>query len=358
MKKLFLLSAAALMVLASCTKDEVDQTPDQKITFSSPVVSVATKANVPGEIVKYPDGEQFKVFAVHHESTFDTWKDKHIYMKGVTCTYDNTDKNWQPSPSYYWPKVGKLTFAAYSPAVADGTFAYGEGGLTINGYTTPEVSKQYDLLYSERTYNRTTSSDSATDEGEDQGKDYKGVDIKFNHALSSIVFTVKTSEDYSDGATITLKNITLNNINSHGNFTENVTEGATYASNPTWTSATPIDYSPIIQTSDKPFSQIVNSGTAQTITNAHPLLMIPQNLNNAKVTVVYTIKSHTSEPIEQTQEIVLSTVDHDTSKDEVQAEWILGKRYTYVITIALNKIYFDPYVETWKDVTLTSVPVL
>ena len=33
--------------------------------------------------------------------------------------------------------------------------------------------------------------------------------------------------------------------------------------------------------------------------------------------------------------------------------WEIGKRYTYVISIALNKVYFAPYVSNWSDVTVT-----
>ncbi len=350
MKRLFLLSAAVLMVLAGCTKNEVIQTPDQEITFSAPVLATMTKANVPGEIATpYPIGENFRVYAVYHQGDFDTWRGKQLYMDAVECSHN--DNSWYPSPAYYWPKVGKLTFAAYSPAVADGKFAYGEGGLSINGYTTPAVSAQYDLMYSDRTYNRTTSDDSATTEGEDEGENYKGVDIKFNHALSSIVFKVQTAADYSAGATITLKNVTLNNINSHGNFLENVTEGTSYPSKPTWSYSTPVDYSPIVQTDDNPFTQVLTNSAA-TITNAYPLLMIPQKLDNAKVTVNYTIKSATGEAIDQTQYIDLSSVDHDLADDDVFAEWILGKRYVYTIKIGLKEIFFDPYVTEWyqKDI--------
>lgn len=349
MKRLFLLSAAVLMVLAGCTKNEVIQHPDQEITFSAPVVGAVTKANVPGEIATpYPVGENFRVYAVYHQKDFDTWKDKQIYMNAVECSHNN--ESWHPSPAYYWPKVGKLTFAAYSPAVADGQFAYGENGLSIANYTTPAVSAQYDLMYSNRTYNRTTSSDDATNEGEDHGNNYKGVDIKFNHALSSIVFKVKTVADYSAGAIITLKNVTLNNINSHGNFSEKVSEnnGSTYSSTPTWTYDTPVNYSPIVQTQENSFAQVLTSEAAS-ITNAYPLLMIPQKLDNATVTVNYTIKSQTGDAIEQTQTIYLSIVDHNSTDNGVQAEWILGKRYVYTISIGLTEIFFDPYVTAWDE---------
>jgi len=50
-------------------------------------------------------------------------------------------------------------------------------------------------------------------------------------------------------------------------------------------------------------------------------------------------------------ELVLNYEDSATSAD-IEA-WEMGKRYTYTITIGLEKIYFSPEVTEWVDVTVT-----
>ena len=56
--------------------------------------------------------------------------------------------------------------------------------------------------------------------------------------------------------------------------------------------------------------------------------------------VKYTIESPDSAPIEQVQEVPLRTLTD---------EWKWGYRYIYNLIIALDKIYFEPYVTPWTD---------
>ena len=77
------------------------------------------------------------------------------------------------------------------------------------------------------------------------------------------------------------------------------------------------------------------------------IIALPQDLgDDAKVTVEYTIQSSGSTAIEQTKTVDLKTLT---------AEWKMGYRYIYNITISLSKIYFSPEVEAWKDETMSSI---
>ena len=129
-----------------------------------------------------------------------------------------------------WPEEGdKLTFAAYSPTAAKelSTIKYGKTGFTFEDFTVSSLAEQYDLMYSERTYNKTSS------EG---GTSYSGVDIKFHHALSSIHFKVKTDIEYAQEFKV--KSITLNGILSQATFTEGIDEAnpGVYKASPQWSS--------------------------------------------------------------------------------------------------------------------------
>lgn len=382
MKKLLFLTALATTALAGCTSDEQNEAAKQsqpsKIVFNAPIVNGNTRA-VTGELpngVKYPTGENFCVYANLSNGNFTEWNNDNNYLKDVEVNYDLTTDGWIPVGNpIYWPKDlrSKLTFAAYSPADAKGTKEYGYGGLTITDFTTEDdVAKQYDLMYSERSYDRTASTNQSVASPDHTSQSYKGVDILFRHALASINFKVKATDNYP-GTTITVNQISILNVWNKGTFKENISEGATYNSNPAWeinktddASATPVNYN--IKKYD------VISGTTGTVltttdvtpTNAKAALLIPQNMQDTKdastnkdiiVQVEYTIKVGNGNPVKQVSEVSLVTGNSDgyfTDGTKVIDKWEMGKRYTYTISIGLNNIiYFSPEVTNWDDITVS-----
>ena len=62
------------------------------------------------------------------------------------------------------------------------------------------------------------------------------------------------------------------------------------------------------------------------------------------IQVKYTIESPDSDPIDQVQEVSLRALTAEDGE-----EWKWGHRYIYNIIIALDKIYFEPYVTPWTD---------
>ncbi len=364
MKKLLFLAAMSSVALASCVSDEspsIDATPSGKaISFNAPVMYSQTKAVVhTGEIVgTYPTDEAFCVYAVWTPESYTKWdatgNSAKWYMStggaGIKVKYDagiddgTTPGNgaWAPETNYYWPKNGYLTFAAYSPADAAGTFNYGANGLTITGFTVDgTASNQYDLMYSDRAYNKTTSTVGSNTM-------YDGVDIKFYHALSSIKFKVKLYEDYDVNTIITLTGITVNKVKSKGDFKETITDGASYDAAPEWTNQTDeisTAYRAYPKTTETQ-QVLYNGGTAQELTDgsnqtSNDLILLPQTLGDeAIITVNYTIKSKDSAEINQSAEVRIKSLT---------PKWEIGTRYTYTIIFALDKIYFAPSVENWID---------
>lgn len=370
MKKLLFLAALSSVALASCVSDEspsIDATPSGKaISFNAPVMYSQTKAvGHTGEIVgRYPTNEAFRVYAVWTQNTYTTWDDptnEHKwYMstgaEGVKVTWDSSIDDtttgsgaWAPSIDYYWPKNGYLTFAAYSPADANGSFSYSYQGLAISDFEVDgTASKQYDLMYSDRAYNKTTSEGGLN-------ISYDGVDIKFYHALSSIKFKVKLKDDYT-GTTIKVKKISIYSIEKKGTFNENRVEDPVNgdSNDPKWSLSGDLvpDTNPYI-----PFSgeQVVTT-TPETLSGASDLILMPQEFHdgttatnaNKNLKIEYTITSAAGNDIPQEEIVSFSEIPTDAGN---VSKWEIGYRYTYTLIFGLDKIYFAPEVKSWDDAT-------
>lgn len=358
MKRILLFAAVAGAALASCVKNESESgmtASDSKISFEAPVVGATTRA-VKGEIVgAYPTDESFKVWGWYHEGDYtgfgdaaNGWKN---YMTASTAgdpvvvTFNN-DKSWVSATDYFWPKNGKLTFAAYSPADAAGTYTHTANGLQIEDFTVVAVGAQYDLMYSDRAYNRTSSTNQYVGTATN---DYEGVDIVFHHALSSIVFKVGTDADYSKADNdFKIKSITIKNVYGAGEFNEGLTDGTTDRT-PVWTATG--DANNEYEAFSGEFAVPEDGTTRQEPTNAADLILLPQSFatnNSAIVEITYTYGSSISGAIEHTETFQLN---HATN---VQA-WEPNKRYTYNIIFGLDKIYFAPVVEAWDDVNVGDI---
>lgn len=344
MKKLLLMAAAVSVAFTSCTNDtpeepDLGQTTLRQIAFASPVVTPSTRAFAGEQGPKYSQQENFKIFAKWYAGDFDTWNIGKMYMDNVQVSYDKGKNAWVPTPVYYWPKVGTLTFAAYSPADATGEVVYKNTGLQITNFKE-NAQAPYDLMYSSRSYNRTSSTN------EQQPGSYAGVDINFHHALASLKFTAKLKEAYQD-TEIILKSITLTGVNNQGNFSENIDETTpgTYASKPAWAVSEPAvteDFFPL-NLPEKGYvlkpeaaDEVAMGGTR--------CIVIPQNATNIGLKIVYTMQTPTGEAIEQTVTKTFGQISTDRT-----ATWEIGKRYTYNIIIGLDEIFFSPEVEDWVE---------
>lgn len=362
MKKLFFIAAIAGVALASCVKNEPTPsvTHQDKITFTTPVVGNLTKA-VTGEIGNdYSKDEKFVVYGWY--CTADSFNPENcsVYMNGVTCAH-KADRNvesdagdqgaWEPATTYYWPKNGKLTFSAYSPAELTATSITNDHktGLNVSGYTVDtDITKQYDFLYSDRAYNKTTSI------GETNAV-YDGVDILFRHAMSSIHVNVKTDKTYPEG-TITVKSITFRNVKCTADFKENLTNGTEEESKTS--AAWDGHYNP---------QNIVIGNTAQAVAYdatkyGTTAILIPQQFvvgeNTIDLVVNYTIKNGGGSTIDQVAELSLvANGSVDGGEATTIYQWVKGYRYIYNLTFSLNEIYFAPSVETWYNVTMNEMGI-
>lgn len=381
MKKLFFMTAVVGLALTSCSQEDLgmpNQGDQNEITFAAPVVGKLTRANEVGNNYPTTADYNFAVWAHYYAGDFTNVADGSLYMDEVIMGFDGTS-TWAPvSAKYYWPKNGTLTFVGYSPASVNAVADYTDGKITFTNYEVKaDKSNQVDLMFSERSYNQkkytANASDKTTDDKVGTGstspdptnpKDpYTGAHLVFKHALSSILFNVKTDKDYTttNKTKITLTGLTLNKVVSKGTFTQDIAAtvgsvtGAPGRDNGTgddWVVSTD-DADKVSYTIDNashlltttPFWPAENKETAPDFENGlrkTDLMLIPQSLANVTLTVNYTIQSETGAVIDQT-----STINLNSSTG---ADWDWGYRYIYTITIGLEEITIEPYVTPWVDV--------
>ena len=115
MKRLFIISAAALALMASCAKVEPVVT-DQPFTFAVANYAQQTRAEA------YSTDDTFGVYAYWTSENWETDGTTNSFMTNDKVFYspEYAQGQWGTRAKYYWPRTGKLTFACYSPYTAQG----------------------------------------------------------------------------------------------------------------------------------------------------------------------------------------------------------------------------------------------
>ena len=356
MKKNLWLAALVGVALTGCVNEEVSPEANQKevLKFAAPVMATQSRANVMGEItgVKYPQGENFKVFSKIYQDDYAGWKNN--TNNYFTATGDEAKHEggtyWSTATVYYWPDAGyNLAFAAYSPAVLgeaciNTEVTRTEAGIQIKDFVSESTSdKQYDLMYSHTVYDRNKSNNAGS-----------AVALKFEHALSSIVFSSQKSDE---GVEYKITDLMVKGkFITKGDFNQGITvasaEGAyTENENPQWNikDETPeeVQYEPSFTEFNVPAAspEIFTQGTSA-------ILAIPQNVpEDARVHVTYE-KTTNNTTTTHTAEIFLKDFKKATAEGTAVAEginvWERGKRYVYRIAFGENqRIYFEPSLTDW-----------
>ena len=386
MKNKLFLAALACVALAGCVKNEAETpvTKEVKIGFASPVLNsnVNTKASVYGEIgshsysgtqvnYSYPREESFRIFAVEHTGALTSWADATpTAFNNTAISYNGSLDAWAPLTStggfYYWPDNKQLSFAAVSPAeldITDVVATYGATGTQIKNFVVADdPAKQYDLLFSRREANKT--ADDMVDMGASY---YSGLPLVFQHALSSIHFSLK--KDPAVTEKVTLHSITLKNVVSKATFNENITNETTYRSSPEWTTSTEaadkknyVSFSGNVEFPINPryVSDLAASddaeGAEKDNDESHALLMIPQTLGDD---VVVDVEYQVGEEI-KTRTVQINLYSRVKTNEDEQVDttpiskWEVGTRYTYRLYYSKDAqmddiIYFAPSTEDWTE---------
>lgn len=346
--------AAACVALASCVKNEVRvNAPDKEITFQT----VSTKAGG----AAFDKTHKFYSYAYFLEQGKD-WDHNHTdakdYFKDALISHQNAPSGnyWAATDTYYWPKQGSLTFFAWTDDTADPKVV-GTGaavscekgtGIKIENYSVTD-NRNKDILVADiakdKTYNETVT-------GTVTGRDWtNGVPTVFRHALAKVEFKVNKKKAY-ENVTFKIKSITLNGVSTKGTFTQgSPTESWGWSTEtpdahplPVFTSTTGMEVTKTAH--DGKFNELTPSATDYSI-------VLPQNFDatsTSTLTIVYDIiTTSTSFKETVTETKALNAIYTDN--------WKCNKNYVLKITLGLNEIFWDPYVEGWDNGTVTDIPL-
>lgn len=189
---------AAVILLAACTKTEVNYDSPSEIAFA-PVAEGMTKAAVEGEM--YLNGPGFNAFA--------NTSDGVPYFANVSFVKGSETSGglsvYVGNPTQYWPRTKSLLFAGYSGAMVvddpnkdDDDIVFNGTSLSIDGY---QQSADNDLMwFFTGPVNKSESIISPT----------------MKHACSRITINVKGENACADWV---ITNMTLNSVNTSGDVT-------------------------------------------------------------------------------------------------------------------------------------------
>ena len=382
MKKYLILTAAALVAFAACTKVETDETvaASQKISFQVAKYMAQTKADpVKGtetSLLSETDANgsisTFKTNAWYHSPVDGT----QYYMKNVDIKWNvSTANQWAPDNDYYWPKTGTINFYSYAGTPAPTTYNT-EGSLV---YTDKVIAYNDNVLVADAAYrynqNKTVYQIDNTTTGE-------GVPTLFRHYLAKLAFnaalrTTDAKKSATNHFKVEILDATVKFLNK-GTLTLTNADPATSETaqiNP-WTNANASkpnvawvagawDASTNVETVDtlstpamqKLVLNLAENALQQTETDTVLLAMrtvMPQVLDgtNATFYIKYKVSSYlTGEADPYAVETIEVTKPLTTLVPSI-LEWNRNTKYTYTIVIdpIANKILFDPAVEEWAEV--------
>lgn len=342
MKRIILLAASAMAILAGCTRTEIRSIADepQQITFRTIETKGAEDFDKRNTFISYawflPSGETWAAKYAEAEAQ--------AYIQGARIAYNTTDNAWKAEgATYYWPKQGSLTFFAWTDNTKTPTQTLAgcakDKGITFTAYSAFD-NKNKDLLV----------ADIAKDmDGKNNLTAQPGVPTVFHHVLSNLAFTIKTNGDYSAGATYSLNSIKLKNIRTKGNYAQG-SPAATAAEN-VWTGHDDVNDMPVFTSAGQPVSDAVVKLTPSTTTDFS--IVLPQKFTDATpvIEIVYTITTNYTGT-----DVVETVIETKPLKDIYTDGWVSGKKYTLNIKLSLNEILWDPSVEAWENGTVTDIP--
>lgn len=290
MKKLILTAAAAMMVLASCTKTTVESIDGPKEISFKKFEGAMTKATSDhtGDLGAY---------AIVHETN-------NLYFTNTQFSKD--DPYWIANPKKYWPLTSKLDFVVYSP-YDDTNVSYNPTDKILTIDNIDNSSTTTDWLYGDKLYNN---------EGAGFDKNTTHVPVVLKHAMAKVTFKVIATVDN----VFTLTNLTLNDVNQAGKIDVSYTPSIT---------VTPTLASPN-KVVDKTVSGDKTIGTTETniITD---YIVFPSEQTSFNI-------SYKMYELSETQNNI-----------DITGDWEPGKHYIYTITLTANEIKFDADVEGWVD---------
>jgi len=370
MKLKFLLAAAAIVALASCTKQLGSNESSQEITFQVARYNSLTKGNT-----DYKTDYSAVPFGAYAWYKGVSASDNTVFMTNQKVSYKSASDVWAPEgTTYYWPKSGSIDFICYSPYTADGTDAplptITETGIKYPAWDV-NANPNVDVMYADKVTGLTGNANTYY---------YNGVPTLFRHALAKVSFQIKAAylEKTADTGDKTRWEITVNSITISDILTSGALE-LNLAADGSW---------------EKPASNIWASDGNKTDLNldvsslgnitttpqdlANGMLVLPQSLGDGqKVKINVTIKTYRDQNDGNGEKLVLTETGIDIDallSNGSLSSWGMNQNVTYSFILAPSlgtgtgsdldgdgiedvnptTIYFDPAVEDWENITVNA----
>ena len=378
MKKYLFIAAAATLVFASCTKNEVTSvnealTPTISFgTYSPRNLTKADAANYAAGATLI-DAAQFDVYGWYTANgTSFTGSNGAQFMDWYTVTYKtggntngNGKTNLYPDGYRYWPTGATpnyLSFYAYYPSNA-GTItpAAGLGAFTFTAEN--EAKDQVDFMVSDVVKDQTYSTANGNP-GTNNHVDGE-VHLTFRHMLTKVKFRFKTTADVANSATskieVYLKDAKLSGIRNAGTLTSSFNGTATSTE---WSA----------QSGNQGYEIFINGGDIPTdpgqlltddpddaaSADADLFLMVPQAMvdkagaNPQALYLKWDIKDLVTGVITENEATVYFKNDLKNGDDPDAAgydakeiDWTKNMFVTYTITIGPKPILFTAEAASW-----------
>lgn len=309
MKKNLLFLASGLIILASCSKDELIEVNNSGNIKFRPAIGAVTRAN---NVLNKSNMGSFKVTAYSDAETSNFFTDLEVESKDQGNT-------WNTKKTYYWPTSGTLKFFAYSPKDISNVSIDNNSQKIADFSPAEDVATQKDVVVSVNT-------------GTKEQNEQSGVNMNFKHILSQIEVQAKCS---NENMKVEVKGVKLCRVSSQGTFTfpTTATDKSHEINQNLWNNSVELkDYSVILD------SPIELNTVAKNITGSNNFQMIPQQLTawdngeiakGAYISVLCKISNKDGSKLVQlfpknSGKFAYSAVKIDT-------RWEPGKKYIYTL---------------------------
>ena len=361
MRKNIIFAIAACVALAACTKNELKPVEvDQQITVQTVVNKASTKAMLTGN--SYPTSSTFGTVAYKMKGS-----ESELYIPVSEVKYTaGSSAYWSTEAPYYWPKDGStLTFYSYSP------FKYSETGTptaidvthTKDGLTFTDYSvknhQETDLMVADKKAGQTSNTSNAG------GSWATGVPTVFHHMLAQIVAINFQTVENASANPVVVKDYANDHDGTSGHeyvagdkqfvvtdvYFEKFFEQGTLSAgaSQSWASTGSVtnSYTWYSETGGKKF---INGKC--TPRNTYYLVLPQTHSDDAKLHVKYEIHTYTSASEHATEKM-----DVSVPLKNLNASWVMNKKYTYTLNIDLDRIYWDPKVTEWESESTGSAEI-
>ena len=383
MKKLFIISTAAILALVACSKTETANPDPKLIGFNVANYKAQTKAynSLLDEKAAGADIVSFTTNAWYHDGA-SSYGSQTFMADQVIKPENTTDPTyWAPEGrNYYWPKTGYVNFFSYAGSPAP--TAKAEGSIT---YTDVAVPTNANILVADAAY-RFSSNTTNDNTIYQQNSVTKGVPTLFHHILAKVKFDVvldaKTgmaNPDNKDKWTVSITSAYIN-VPQQGTialtFTDPTTDETTASFSGSWGSLGDFNHIDNVtgtgaNVADPENYEIDDAITLTAVggtisveenrsgynTTGTPAELIPESAviphtltNDITFAMTYKLAYRYNDGTPVQEFITIPETKLTDFAPSITA-WAMNTIYTYHVIIKPNEqVLFDPAVETWAEV--------